>query len=211
MKKQLMKLGLIGALLLLVPAQSWAIPVNIEIKHNNFGTIIHESATGSGPFKKIYRLNGTLWGELTKVFKRNGRFKGYSLAGINGTLTTGANGPEVKISSGSIFDHKSTASDKHAKGRINYEITSGMYSGTGTFTFANNVSANKLWRKSSNPDMWGLKLWGGDEPNEIGMDLYAWITPKPPMSAPEPATFILFGTGLAGLGLLRYRKNRLEK
>ncbi len=217
MKKQLIKFGLIGAMLLLVPVQSWAIMVDLTIQNGSWNgfsaTFIHKGTTGGGG--EIYgQLDGTLWGNLEKD---NGILK---LSGINGTLTdtTGGNKATLKINSGMI-----TSGPGHAFGSFNYDLKNdaGPYNFSimgGAFVFKSTQPANFLTMNT-------LQLWGGDTSAQytktrngrvynkkgIGMDFRAVITEKPPMSAPEPTTFILFGTGLAGLGFLRYRKSRLEK
>ena len=67
MKKHLLKFGLIGALLLLVPAQSRADMVELTAQNGSwngfYATFIHKNATGGG--SAIYgKLEGTLWGNL---------------------------------------------------------------------------------------------------------------------------------------------------
>lgn len=224
MKKLLLKFSLIGAaLLLLVPTQSWAVMVDITIQNGSWNgfsaTFIHKGATGGG--EKIYgQLDGQLWGNL--VTNNDGYLE---LTGINGLLqdTTGGHTANLTITDGNITSGKNGNAPNHAFGDFTYNLKSltGPYNFDimgGTFLFNATQPANFLTMDT-------LQLWGGDSSaayqkcnnggcwnkTGIGMDFRAVITEKPPQQTPEPATLALFGTGIAGLGLLRYRKSRGNK
>jgi len=176
------------AVTVLCASTSWAIPVNITSNTSNPSwSQVHDGTTGGGT--SIYKpLSGTLMGDLTYWAG------GWKLTNIMGVLTD-SSGSTVTITNGRLHD----GSSENAHGWFDYNISGGSEDLTiGRFTFLNSESSNYLTDTN-------LQLWGGDVPNQIGMDFRAWISPK---AIPEPSTVFLLGSGLAGLVGWRYLKTR---
>ena len=135
-------------------------------------------------------LNGVLTADLDDLNPGNG----IVLSNITGVMT-GPNGT-FTITNGMI----DTNPGPNPSGFFDYQITDpgNALDGrelSGRLTFLSTENANIL-------NLSFLQLWGGDIENEDkGMDFRANLE-----VVPEPATLLLFGSGLAGLAAWRMRK-----
>jgi MSHA biogenesis protein MshQ len=95
-----------------------------------------------------------------------------------------------------------------------------MPTGGGVISFGTNDGSNFTWGQRPGIDSSAQFIWsnalladpngacGGDQIHGCTVDFSTPITPTTPSAVPLPAALPLFATGLAGLGLLGWRRKR---
>ena len=148
-------------------------------------------------------LSGLEWPHLPAPSMENRILSGFRDGESFGGLTASHNLPSLSFSSVASFNEMKQAAGTAWSVFTGFFPTEGCYlmdldwmTGTGTLSMAANIDYGPL-------GMIMPKHFMGD----FASDAQLTVTASP---VPEPLTMILFGTGLAGIGLVRRRKHAVK-
>jgi len=140
----------------------------------------------------------------TVTFAGDGVIGGISTGSLS-TFTTGNAVTLYNFNFGTVVAGTEIASSTEAGKTVSYDLLSATYSiGSGGLTIDGVGTLNETGYAPTLADFTLTTQNGGQDINDVSFSATTIIAPSPDISTPEPASMVLFGTGLLGMaGVLR--------